>query len=331
VKEASVLYITRIADPEYQAIFREYIPPGFNVSWKSPSDLSEEDWVNEMRNADFLLTSGTEASEQGLQRAVREAKQLKLIQLYTAGYDNIPLATTTELGIPVANIGGAAAIPVSEHALLLMLAVSRRICPNVIALKGGQAVYFQHADRDLYHQLCGKTVGIVGFGHIGRRTAKIVRGFETDVIWYDKAEFSPEIIKEIGARRVDLDELLRTSDIISLHLPLLASTQKTIGWKQFQMMKSSAIVVNTSRGEIIDEEALIRALKEKEIAGAGLDVLEKEPPDPNNPLLEMTNVVVTPHIAAHASEGTRARLELIWRNIDNVWQGKPPSNVIKPL
>jgi len=329
VKEAKVLLLSIIRDPEYHATFLKSVPQGFNVLWKDLNELTEDEIVNHVCDTNFLLTSGTEISEQALRRALPEAKQLKLIQVTTTGYDNIPLTVTTELGIPVANIGTANSIPVGEHTVLLMLAVLRRLCPNVIALRQGKAKYFQLKDQKLYRRLYGKMVGIIGFGNIGRHVAGIVRGFGAQVIWYDPYELPPDVIKESGAGQVDLNELLRTADIVSLHVPSTANTQNMIGWEQLQLMKPSSIVINTSRGEIIDEKALIKALREEEIFGAGLDVFVKEPPEPDNPLLDMENVVATPHLGANAYENIQARQEVIWGNIVDVWQGKPPRGVIK--
>ena len=325
VKEAKVVFVTRHNNPVYRKVFWEHVPPGFNVLWMDANESNEDEIVDQMLDADFLLVLGASIPE----RALREAKQLKLIQLFTQGYDYFPLAITSELGIPVANIGGATAVTVAEHTVLLMLAVLRRIFPSIAALKEGKA--FGTLDRRLYHQLYEKVVGIVGFGNIGRRVASLVHGFDAKVIFYDRVEIPPAFTEKVQARPVTLEELLRTADIVSLHVPLEESTRGMIGWEQLEIMKPSAIVINTSRGNIVDEEALIRALSQNKIAGAGLDVFTKEPPESDNPLLDMENVVATPHMGGLAWEHQDARFELIWGNVIDVWHGKPPRNVVNKL
>lgn len=320
MKQAKVVFINNVG-PQFHKVFKEHVPEGFKAVLLQGRECSENEIVDQMRDADFLLLLLATVPE----RALRQAKKIKLIQLFTQGYDNVPLHITEELGIPVANfIGGTAAV--AEHTILLMLALLRRLLPSIAILKSGK--FNTDVNRTLYHQLCGKVAGLVGLGNIGRHVAGILRGFGADVIFYDKAKINQDSLKGIKARPVNLEELLRTSDIVSLHLPLLQDTRGLIGREQFEMMKPSAIFLNTSRGELVDEGALIQALKDGEIAGAGLDVYAREPPDRDNPLLTMENVVTTPHIADAASESYFARFDESWGNITAVWQGKKPRNVV---
>ncbi len=322
MKDAKVIFLTRINQTELQEKIWEHIPPGFHVLWLNTNEMKEDEIIDQMRDTDFLFPLGALVPEQ----ALREAKQLKLIQLFSQGYDRIPLALTLELGIPVANIGGANAITVSEQAVMLMLALLRRLCPSITALKQGKSI--MHLDRRQYHQLHGKVVGIIGLGNIGCRVAKIVHSFDARVIFHEKAEVPRSVVNKFEGRLVGLEELLGTADIVTLHVPLLESTRGMIGWEQFKLMKPSAILINTSRGSVVDEEALIKALQQKEIAGAGLDVFTKEPPELDNPLLSMENVVATPHLGGFAWDNLDARLELIWGNVKDVWKGKPPRYVV---
>ncbi len=321
MKEAKVVAIGK-ADQAIRETFWGNVPPGFNVTWLEADQSSEDNIVEQLRDADFLLLLRAGVPE----RALREAKRLKLIQTFSQGYDRVPLDITSELGISVSNVGGGNAIAVAEHTVLLMLAVLRRIIPSVIALKEGKTAV--DVDRRLYHQLRDKQVGIIGLGDIGRRVAKIVHGFDANVIFHDAVRIPEAVVKEIKACQVSLDELLSTADIVSLHVPLMESTKKLISSEQLNIMKPSAILVNTSRGEVVDEEALIQALRENKIAGAGLDVLNKEPPARNNPLLFMENVVATPHVGGYAWENFVTRFETVWGNVVGVWQGKPPINVV---
>lgn len=321
MKQAKVIFISR-SDPAIREAFCEHVPPGFNVTWIEAETSSEREITEQLRNADFLLLMRAGVPEM----ALRQAKQLKLIQLFSQGYDRIPLHITSELNIPVANVGGANTIAVAEHTVLLMLAVLRCLCPSITAAKEGKAA--ADIDRRPYHQLYGKLVGLIGLGNIGRHVAKIVHGFGARVIFYDKAEIPQSVLKVVKARFTGLAELLRTADIVSLHVPLLQSTRRMIGEKQLQMMKPSAILINTSRGAVVDEEALIKALSQKKLAGAGLDVFTTEPPRGDNPLLSMDNVVATPHVGGYAWENFVTRLDDVWGNVIRVWEGKPPRNVV---
>jgi len=177
-------------------------------------------------------------------------------------------------------------------------------------------------------RLHDKTVGIIGLGNIGRWVAGVVHGFGARVIFYDVADIPESVVVKLQANRVSLDELLSSADIVTLHVPLLESTRGLIGWKQLTMMKPSAILVNTCRGTVVDESALIRALNEEKIAGAGLDVLTDEPASPDNPLLHMDNVVVTPHIAAEVWEDYLLLIKLTWENVSLLAEGKEPRNIV---
>jgi phosphoglycerate dehydrogenase-like enzyme len=159
--------------------------------------------------------------------------------------------------------------------------------------------------------------------------ARRLAGFETRTIYYDVVP-APDIEKDLGARRVSLEELLREADIISLHLPLLRETRGLIGRNELAMMKPTVVLLNTSRGEIVDEEALVEALKEKRIGGAGLDVFRKEPIAPDHPLLGLENVVLSPHTAGHAYEGWFRRSRFAWENIQRVAAGQAPLSVARP-
>jgi phosphoglycerate dehydrogenase-like enzyme len=177
-------------------------------------------------------------------------------------------------------------------------------------------------------ELRKKTVGIVGFGHIGREVARCLLGFQATTLYYDVARAAPEVEQEFKARQVPLEELLRQSDLVTLHTPLLPQTRALIGAPQLALMKPTAILVNTARGPIIDEVALYEALKAKRIMGAGLDVFMREPIDPKNSLLELDNVVISPHIAGSTYDTWFRRLDLAFGNITRVARGEAPAYVI---
>ena len=298
----------------------EMKPDGYDLNvCTAETDADEVDRI--ASEADFVLAFG-----HGVDEAIlRAGEKLKLVQLCSAGYDGVNLRVAGELGIPVANNGGANAIPVAEFAMTLILACHRHL---PIAHNDTRDDAWMRPEIDGYdsYELLGKTVGIVGAGRIGSTLARLLRGFETETLYTDLVR--SEIAESYGARRVDLDELLIESDVVSLHTNLNASSTKLIGARELGLMKKSALLVNTCRGPVIDEAALIDALRNKEIWGAGLDVFEIEPVEADNPLLTMDNVVVAPHVAGKSWESYPRRVEFAFSNMQRVWRGETPESVV---
>jgi D-3-phosphoglycerate dehydrogenase len=229
-------------------------------------------------------------------RILPSLKDCSVILRTGSGTDNIPVDAATELGIIVANTPEAAAHTVAEHALGLLLAVLRQIPVQDRAVRQGT--------WDRYHafpkwHMQGQTLGLVGFGHIARLVVQKSAGFGLRPIASDPF-IDPKTISDHGVEPVSFDDLLQRADFISLHTPLLDSTHHLIGERELALMKPQAVLINTSRGKIIDEAALAKALTEGQIAAAGLDVMEQQPPDPDNPLLKLDNIVITPHIAGYS-------------------------------
>lgn len=303
-------------------IFCEKVPEGFDVSWK-PHRLSDNEKIDLIRDVEFLVLHPAAISVDVL----REAKSLQLIQLLAAGYDKIDLHVTTELGIPVATNGGANSWGVAEHTIGLLLALYKRLVPCDRSVRDGK--WRQAISGFDTFEVAGKTVGLVGAGNIGQKVAKRLKAFETRILYYD-ARPAPDIETESDARKVSLDDLLRESDIISIHLPLLRETRMLIGQRELSLMKPTSVLINTSRGEIVDEEALFTALKEKRIAGASIDVFHKEPISQDNPLLKLDNVVLSPHTAGHSYEGWFRRSRFAWENIQRVASGHAPLSLAQP-
>ncbi len=212
-----------------------------------------------------------------------------------SGTDNVPVAEATRLGIVAANTPEAIAHPVAEHAVALLLATERRVAFHDRELRQGKWRQFERWPESPVH---GKTLGLVGFGHVAQLVAKKMTGFELKIMAVDLF-LTAEQMARLGARKVELDDLLAESDYVSLHCPLTDKTFHLIGEAQLRRMKPTAILVNTARGPVVDEAALVRALCEGWIGGAGLDVMEVEPVQPDHPLLALANVVLTPHTAAH--------------------------------
>lgn len=260
-------------------------------------------------------------------RVMEEASNLKIVARHGIGLDNIDLRAATELGIPVTycrNTGEE--VSVAEHAVALILACARRLVEADRAVREGRwGARVQLAGLELR----GKTLGVVGLGAIGREVARIMRnGFNMRVLAYDPY-VSSEVFKQVGAERVDLERLVRESDVITVHVPLTDETRGLLDAKRIKMMKPSAILVNTARGAVVDETALCRALRERELFYAGLDVFEREPPS-GSPLLELHNVVVTPHIAAFTREALHRMDMANAEDLIRFFRGERPLRLANP-
>jgi len=256
-----------------------------------------------------------------------KAPHLRIIALTAVGYDSVDVAAATERGIVVTNTAGSLTDTVADLALALMLAVARRVPEMERWTRAGkwQSVGVTPMGKDLHHA----TLGIVGMGRIGEAVADRARAFQMQVLYHDTVR-REDLEHRHGYRFVTLDALLAASDFISLHTALTPETRRMIGASALAKMKPTAYLINTSRGPVVDEGALIAALQAGRLAGAGLDVFEREPVDPENPLLHMENVVALPHIGS-ATEATRqAMVDLAADNLLAVLQGKPPLTPVNP-
>ncbi len=260
----------------------------------------------------------------------KAAPNLKLIQLLSAGYDRCDLESARRARVPICNNGGANSTAVSEHAILLMMAVCRRIVWQHENVAAGRWRGNNVEDVKLY-ELKGRTLGIVGLGTIGKKTARLAKAFGMNVQYYDVNRLTEDQTDSLGVRFSLLAELLRTSDIVSLHVPLLPSTRHMIGARELKMMKPTAYLVNTCRGPVIDETALIEALGNGTIAGAGLDVFDQEPPPADNPLFRMNNVVLTAHMAGPTWDNQFTRFRNAFDNCQRVVRGDKPLWVVPEL
>ena len=223
-------------------------------------------------------------------------RKCRVILRTGTGTDNIPVADATRLGIVVANTPEATMHQVAEHAIGLMFAVIRQIARQDKLVREG--TWDRHRAWPNWH-LVGQTFGLVGFGRIARLVARKIGGFELKIISCDPL-VDRQAMEEHGVEKVSLEELLARSDYVSIHVPLIDQTRHTIGERELRLMKPTAVLINTARGEIVDQRALVRALTEGWIAAAGLDVLDPEPPAPDDPIMSLENVVLTPHIASYS-------------------------------
>ncbi len=277
--------------------------------------------VEQFADASAVLTRGRGRMPR---EALLAGKQLKCVARCGAGTDNIDVATATELKIPVLYSPEGTTIAVAEHALMLMLAVNRRVAWLDREVKAGN---WEVRNRiGVSAELHGKTLGVLGLGKIGQRTAELGAALGMRVIYWSKQSRAETFAY------VELAELFKQSDVLAISLSLNAETRNFVNAERLALMKPSAIIVNTGRGEMIDEAALVTALREKRLAGAGLDVLAQEPPPADHPLFKFDNVVFTPHIATITDVAYRNMCIEVAAQVARVLNGEPPDarNVRNP-
>lgn len=272
--------------------------------------------------ADAILTCWRKVTPAVLEAAPR----CRIVSRYGIGLDNIAVDVATEFGMLVTNVPDFCLDEVSDHALALLLASARRIVDFARMTRGGD--WNSRAGQAL-PRLRGQTLGLIGYGAIARTLAPKAAALGLRLIAYTP-RIAPDALGPLGTATNDLEVLLRSADYVSIHAPLTAETEGMIGERELRAMKSTAILINTARGPIVDEAALVRALTEGWIAGAALDVLEREPPDPAHPLRSLGNVILTPHVA-FASEAAIADLRArAAEHVVQVLRGELPTNLVNP-
>jgi phosphoglycerate dehydrogenase-like enzyme len=300
----------------------ELCPPGFELL-SMARDASAAERAELLRNAEFLMGSWVTTNVTLSEQDYAAAPRLKLVQLMSAGYEHVDVKLAAHFGVSVATFGDAMASVVAEHTLLLMLSVYRRLLQLDAAVRAGA----WRTNEPVLRELRGKRVGLIGLGYIGREVAVRLLAFGAEVVYFKR---EPDI--SFGqARYVGLDELLATSDVVSLHVPLAPSTRGLLGQRQLALMKPSAVVINTSRGPVVDQAALLAALSDGRLAGAGLDVLDPEPPSTEDALLQLPNVVFTPHNGGQAEEVWPRIVRTCFANVERVARGEAPRYLAKPL
>lgn len=266
---------------------------------------------------------------------LRRAGTVRVIQTEGVGYNRVDLRAAGELGITVCNNAGVNAGAVAEQAVLLMLAVLRRLHEGERAVYEGRqiAVKSEYMAQGTLQELGACRVGLVGMGAIGRETAKRLRPFGAEMVYYDPFPRTPAEEQALGIRSLPLEELLETSDIVTLHLPVTPETQGFLGTAEFGRMKEGAVLINTARGELVDQEALCAALAGGKLAGAGLDTLSPEPVQCDNPVLNLPEdvrerVVLSPHIGGITRQTMERSYANIWENVRRYAAGEPLKNTV---
>ena len=291
------------------------LPEGFEVVYPT-SGTDTQEHTRLIAEADYLITQSIYVTREQLQGA----KKLKMIQKFGVGVDKIDCKAAAELNIPVYITAGANSVPVAEMAVGLMLAVNRRIPYVDRSVREGQ--WLKAEMRAQCYMLADKTVGLIGMGNIARQVVKRLSGFDVgEILYYDVFRLPPEREGALGVRYVPLDELMARSDVVSIHVPLTDETRGLVSRARIALMKPTAILINTARGFIIDQDALIDALRERKIRGAGLDAFEKEPLDPDSPLLELDNLVLTCHHAGSVIDNVLPRARHAYGNIEKFSKG----------
>jgi Lactate dehydrogenase and related dehydrogenases len=307
-----------------QAALKVLQNAGLNVESYTGSDLiTKDELIKKVAGKDYLITP---LSTQVDQDVIDADPQLKLIANYGAGFNNIDVKYAREKNIPVTNTPKVSTTSTAEVTTGLIISLSHRIVEGdklmrTTGFAGWAPLFF------LGHELAGKTLGIFGMGQIGQAVAKRMAAFDMKIIYTQHHQLTPEIEQKLNAKFVSMEELIKQSDVLTLHAPLTPETKHILGTEQFKQMKNSAYLINASRGPVIDEGALLTALQNHELAGAALDVYEKEP-EVAAGFKKLDNVILTPHIGNATVEARDAMANIVANNVALMNQGKAPLYVV---
>lgn len=303
-----------------EGIIRSRLPSGFDLHVRG----RDEAVTAALADAEFVVVATTPLPHQ----ALAAGKRLRLVQHQGVGYEKTDVGAAARMGVPVAVCPAGTTVGVAEHTLLLVLAVFKRLPQADASLRRGE--WLQWELRPVSAELAGKKFGLVGFGRIGEAVARRAQAFEANVLACEKEPTRQQIARSASVQILSLAELLAEADVISLHVPLTADTRHMINAESLGLMRPTAVLINTARGPLVDETALLRALQSGKLAGAGLDVFEQEPLPAHHPLLQLPNVVVTPHISAGTKDALIAKMDACFANIVRVAHGEPPQNPVTP-
>ncbi|MGC9004871.1 MAG: glyoxylate reductase [bacterium] len=316
------VFVTRVIPEEGLKLIQENCDAEI---WQEETPPPREVLIEKIKDCEGILCLLTDKIDG---EVMDNATKLRIISNYAVGYDNIDVKEATRRKIMVTNTPGVLTETTADLTFALILATARRLVEADKFTRSGKWKSWGpmlFLGRDVY----GATLGIIGMGRIGQAVARRAKGFNMKIIYYSRRR-NEEAEKELGAEYRELHSLLKEADIITIHTPLTEETYHLIGEKELSLMKPSAILINTARGAVVDQRALFKALKEKRIFGAGLDVYEKEPIDADDPLLELDNVVVLPHIGSATVE-TRGRMaRMAAENLLAGLRGEIPQNLVNP-
>jgi len=313
------VFITRLIPEEGIELLKKYCDVEIN-----PEDrmLKKEELYEKIKDKDVVITQLNDKVDKEFFDA---AKNVKIVANYAVGFDNIDLEEATKRGVYITNTPDVLTNATAELAWALLFATARRVVESDKFMRAGN---FKGWEPLLFlgKGITGKTLGIIGAGRIGQAFGKMAKGFEMKIL-YNARSPKKEFEEETGAQYVNLDTLLKESDFISIHVPLTHETRHLIGERELKLMKNSAILINTGRGPVVDEKALVKALKERLIYAAGLDVYEREP-EFEKELVELDNVVMLPHIGSATEEARRDMSILVAQNIIDVIEKRVPRTLV---
>src|SRR6202171_2496318 len=292
--------------------------------WAKPGRPPREEVLRRVKDKEGLICLLTEKINEEL---LSVAPKLRIAANVAVGFDNIDVAACTKRGVAATNTPGVLDETTADFAWTLLMAVARRLSEGEALARSGNWKNWD-LDQLVGTDVWGKTLGLVGFGRIGRAVARRASGFQMKVIYTDAVRAAEEVEKELKAEFWEMNALLAESDFISVHVPLLPETRRLFAAAQFHRMKPTAFLINTSRGPVVDEAALVAALEERKIAGAGLDVYENEPFI--HPGLKRANVVLAPHIASASLETRTKMAGIAAENVLSLFAGKRPPNILNP-
>jgi len=306
------------------------IPESFDIQFFPRFD--EKEVAQSSAGAEFILASSHYPAITA--NFISRLKSLKLIQLCGSGYETVDLVAADKAGVPVARSPGQNSKAVAEHAFILMSVLNRGILESDIETKRGNYQEIREKLRkEGIYELEDLNLGMLGVGPVGKEMAKIGAFFRARLYYYDIVRLSPEQERELKLTQVDFKELLKISDVLTLHIPLNESTRKLIGRPELALLKPTAILINTSRGGILDDEALIDALKSNRLKGAALDTFDPEPIPPDHPFLSLDTelqkrLILTPHIAGSTRQSQNRMFQEAINNVLRVMRGEKPNYVV---
>lgn len=309
--------------PDADAIIEQKVVEAAGARLELHECLNEDDLLPIVRHADGLLVERAPITR----KVIAAMERCRVIARYGVGYDCIDVPAATDAGICVCNVPDYCVPEVADHTMTLLLDLARSTFQLDSEVRRG--IWDVYSGGKTNRRIEGQTLGMIGSGRIGRAVAKRAIAFGLQVAVFDPY-VDAQAISAFGARKVELEELLRIADFVTFHLPLTAETRHLMNADRIRLLKPTAYVVNTARGGLIDQKALAEALAEGRLAGAALDVLEKEPPEPSDPLLSLSNVILTPHAAFYSKGSSQDLHRMTAEEVARVLQGQRPRSLVNP-
>jgi phosphoglycerate dehydrogenase-like enzyme len=319
-----IVFSPNILPKEIVDLVRAMAPASFELV---VADFPTPPFMEAIKDAEYFVGFGRGGFNDAFYRG---APKLRLVQLVSAGYDRVDIEAARRAKVLVANNGGANAVSVAEHTMMLILATMKKLAGLHEGSMAGKWRVGDFSQNRLF-ELEGKTLGIVGLGNIGKKVARRAQAFGMEVIYYDIIRLTEDQEDALGVRFALFEEVLRRADVVTVHTPLTPVTRSMMDARAFGLMKATAFFINTSRGPVVDEEALFQALVTNRIMGAGLDVMAQEPPPADHKFFNLKNITITPHMAGPTVENWARAFRNAFDNVQRVAAGRPASWVIPEL